>query len=110
MYPTDQVGRSDLAFQLSQIGFKPTQAKRSFDRNKINVMVTAMEDGTFDWKKAAFQPVILGPINEILGGHHRVITAHLAGIDLNSVTGPQVQRLPMNYRPVYNWFDVLPDV
>jgi hypothetical protein len=48
----------------------------------------------------------------VLGGHHRIVAAHLAGIDLTKVPGPrpQVQRLPQNFRPVYRWIDVLPDV
>ena len=67
--------------------------------------------GTFDWDKASLQPVILGPAGEVMGGHHRVIASHLAGIDLTAVPGPrpQVQRLPRNYRPEYRWIDVLPD-
>jgi hypothetical protein len=48
----------------------------------------------------------------VIGGHHRVIAAQLAGIDLTKVAGPrpQVQRLPQNFRPEYRWIDVLPDV
>jgi hypothetical protein len=71
-----------------------------------------MRDGSFDWSKASLQPVILGPKGEIMGGHHRVIAAQLAGIDLTAVHGPrpQVQRLPKNYRPEEQWIDVLPDV
>jgi hypothetical protein len=54
----------------------------------------------------------MGPNGEVMGGHHRVIAAHLVGIDLIAVAGPrpQVQVLPSNYRPVYDWIDVLPDV
>ena len=33
------------------------------------------------------QPVILGPGGEVLSGHHRVIAAQLAGIDLKAVPG-----------------------
>jgi hypothetical protein len=111
-YPTDQAGRQQLADELAAIGFKPTQSKQHFDRDKINTMAAAMTDGSFDWNKASLQPVILGPDGEVLGGHHRVIAAHLAGIDLTAVPGPrpQVQRLSRNFRPVFNWIDVLPDV
>lgn len=75
-------------------------------------MVEAMENGTFDWNLASLQPVILGPNGEIMGGHHRVIAAHLAGIDLTTVPGlrPQVQMLPRNFRVTSDWMDVLPDV
>lgn len=75
-------------------------------------MVEAMQNGSFDWNRASLQPVILGPNDEVLGGHHRVIAAHVAGIDLATVPGPrpQVQQLPMNFRPVFVWIDVLPDV
>ena len=71
-----------------------------------------MKDGSFDWNTASLQPVILGPAGEVMGGHHRVIASHLAGIDLTKVPGPrpQVQRLPQNYRPEHQWIDVLPDV
>jgi hypothetical protein len=107
----DQAGRQQLADALTARGLKPTQAKPHFDRDKIDRMVDAMRDGSFDWNKAGLQPVILGPNGEILGGHHRVIAAHLAGIDLTAVPGPrpQVQKLPVNYRLVFDWIDVLPD-
>lgn len=111
-YPTDEAGRQQLADELTAKGLKPTQAKPQFDRDKIERMAEAMADGSFDWSKASLQPVILGPNGEVMGGHHRVIAAHLAGIDLMAVPGPrpQVQRLPKNYRPVSDWIDVLPDV
>jgi hypothetical protein len=110
-YPTDQAGRQQLADELTAKGLKPTQTKQHFDRDKINQMVDAMKDGTFDWNKSSLQPVILGPNGEVMGGHHRMIAAHLAGIDLMAVPGPQpqVQRLPKNFRPVSDWIDVLPD-
>jgi hypothetical protein len=111
-YPTDQAGRQQLADELALQGLKPTQTKQHFDKDKIERMVDAMTDGSFAWHKASLQPVILGPDGEVLGGHHRVIAAHLAGIDLTAVQGPrpQVQRLPRNFRPVFDWIDVLPDV
>ena len=111
-YPSDQAGRQQLADELVAKGLKPTQSKAQFDRDKINWMVDAMTDGSFDWNKASLQPVIMGPNGEVLGGHHRAIAAHLAGVDLKSVPGPrpQVQTLPINYRPVLEWIDVLPDV
>jgi hypothetical protein len=110
-YPTDPAGRQQLADELAATGLKPTQTKQNFDPGKINKMVDAMKDGSFEWDKASLQPVILGPHDEILGGHHRVIAAHLAGIDLSTVPGPrpQVQRLPTSFRPVSDWIDVLPD-
>ncbi|SRR5579871_3404432 len=111
-YPSDQTGRQQLADELTARGLKPTQRIQHFDRDKIDKMIEAMQDGSFDWNKASLQPVILGPNDEILGGHHRIIAAHLAGIDLTAVPGPrpQVQRFPKNYRPVELWIDVLPDV
>jgi hypothetical protein len=111
-YPTDLAGRQQLADELTATGLKPTQTKPHFDRDKINTMAEAMKDGSFAWDKASLQPIILGPAGEILGGHHRVIAAHLAGIDLGAVPGPssQVQRLPVSFRPVSDWIDVLPDV
>src|SRR2546427_492082 len=101
-YPTDPAGRQQLADELTAKGLKPTQTKPNFDRDKINTMVDAMKDGSFDWNTASLQPVILGPDDEVLGGHHRVIAAHLAGIDLPVVPGPrsQVQSLTKNFRPV----------
>ena len=40
-----------------------------------------------------------------------MIAAHLAGVDLAIIAGqrPQIRKLPKNYRPVYEWIDVLPD-
>ena len=111
-YPTTAAGRQQLADELTAAGFRPTQARSSFDRAKIEAMADAMRDGSFAWTRASLQPVILGPGGEVLGGHHRVVAAHLAGVDLTTVPGPrpQVYRLPQNYRPVYRWTDVLPDV
>jgi hypothetical protein len=111
-YPTTAAGRQQLADELAATGLKPTQSKASFDPDKINRMAEAMTDGSFDWNAAGLQPVILGPNGEVMGGHHRVVAAHLAGVDLTTVPGlrPQVQRLPLNYRPVEEWSDVLPDV
>ena len=112
MYPTDEAGRQQLADALTAAGLKPTQDKHRFDRDKIEAMADAMSNGFFDWRSAGLQPVILGPNDEVLGGHHRIIAAHLAGIDLGSLPGPrpQVQRLARCFRPVYQWIDVLPDV
>jgi hypothetical protein len=47
---------------------------------------------------------------EILGGHHRIVAAFLAGIDLMTIPGlrPQVFYVPVCYRPIYDWSDVLP--
>jgi hypothetical protein len=111
-YPTDQAGRQQLADELTAKGLMPTQTKHHFDRGKIDRMADAMRNGTFDWSLGSLQPVVLGPSAEVIGGHHRVIAAHLAGIDSTTVQGawPQVRRLPFNYRPVFNWIDVLPDV
>ncbi len=111
-YPTDAAGRQLLADELTAAGWTPTQGRQHFDRDKIGRMAHAMADDTFDWNRASLQPVILGPNGEVLGGHHRVVAAHLAGIDLTAVLGPrpQVQRLPINYRPVFDWADVLPEV
>jgi hypothetical protein len=111
-YPSDQAGRQQLADELTVRGLAPTQTKPQFDRDKLNRMVDAMVNGLFDWNRASLQPIILGQRGEVMGGHHRVIAAHLAGIDLASIPGPrpQVQRLPMNARPVYQWIDALPDV
>jgi hypothetical protein len=110
-YPSNQAGRQQLADELAAKGLKPTQKKQHFDRDKIDKMIEAMQDGSFDWIKAGLQPVILGPNGEIMGGHHRVIAAHLVGVDLTAVPGPrpQVQRFPRNYRPEEQWMDVLPD-
>ena len=111
-FPTDEAGRQQLADELTAKGRQPTQLKKDFDREKINDMVEAMYDGSFDWTDAGLQPVFLGPNGEVLGGHHRVIAAHLAGIDLAAVPGrwPQVRTLPKCFRPIYSWIDVLPDV
>jgi hypothetical protein len=109
-YPTTDAGREQLADELAANGLTPTQGKQHFDVEKINRMTEAMTDGSFDWTKASLQPVIMGPNGEVIGGHHRVIAAHLAGVDLVSLPGPQVQTLPQNYRPEHDWLDVLPDV
>jgi allophanate hydrolase subunit 2 len=101
-----------LADELDANGLRPTQAKQHFDRAKIDRMAEAMVNGSFDWNKSSLQPVILGPDGEVMGGHHRVIAAHLAGIDLAAIAGarPQVHTLPKNFRPLSRWIDVLPDV
>lgn len=111
-YPTDEFGRRQLSDELTAKCFQPTQAKHHFDIDKINKMIATMKDGSFDWIKSSLQPIILGPNDEILGGHHRIIAAHLAGIDLMNVAGPrpQVRRLRYNFRPVFDWIDVLPEV
>lgn len=111
-YPTTEAGLQQLADELTAKGLLPTQGRFHFDRDKINRMIDAMIDGSFDWNKASLQPIIVGPGGEVMGGHHRVIAAHLAGVDLTNVAGhrPQVRRLPKNYRPAYQWIDVLPDV
>lgn len=111
-YPLDGAGRLQLADALTARGLKSTQTKEQFDRDKIDKMADAMKDGSFDWSKASLQPIILGPSGEILNGHHRLIAAHLAGIDLTTIPGPrpQIQRFPRNFRPEHRWVDVLPDV
>ena len=111
-YPSSETGRQQLADELTALGFTPTQGKQHFDRDKIERMVDAMRDGSFDWNRASLQPVIIGPNGEVLGGHHRVVAAHLARVELTKVPGPrpQVRRLPRNYRSVGAWIDALPDV
>ena len=64
-YPSDPSGRQLLADELTSKGLKPTQRKQHFDRDKIEKMVEAMRDGSFDWNKASLQPVILGPNDEL---------------------------------------------
>ena len=112
MYPADEVGRTILANELMARGFRPTQPKHSFSKDKISRIAEAMKYDSFDWAKASLQPIILGPNDEILGRHHRIVAAHLAEIDLTTISGPrpQIQRLPRNFRPEYLWIDVLPDV
>ena len=111
-YPTDDAGRQQLADELTARGLKPTQLQKDFRRDDINSMINAMLDGSFDWSKASLRPVILGPNGEILGGHHRIVAAHLAGIDLTAIPGPrpQVQTLSTSFRLEYDWIDVLPEV
>lgn len=115
MYPSDETARIILAMELTSEGFVPTQGKEDFDRDKIDGMAVAMslpsgDAGAFDWRAAALRPVVLGPNGEVLGGHHRVVAAHLAGIDLWSIPR-QVQRQPQVYRDaLFRWDQVLPDV
>ena len=54
--------------QLTASGLKPTQTKQQFDRYRIQKMVDALQDGTFDWKTESLQPVIMGPDGEDLMG------------------------------------------
>ncbi len=111
-YPTTQAEREKLADALTAKGFKPTQGKAHFDRDKIMKMVEAMQNSSFAWAQSSLQPVIIGPKGEVLGGHHRVVASHLAGVDLSKVSGvrPQVWKFPQNFRPEHRWIDVLPDV
>lgn len=111
-YPATDAGRQQLVAELTARGLVHTQGKADFSRATIDAMAAAMADGSFDWITSGLQPVVLGPGGEVLGGHHRVVAAHLTGTDLSSVPGPrpQVQRLPVSYRPAYLWADVLPDV
>src|SRR5438445_492323 len=90
-YPTDQAGRQQLADELTARGLKPTQLQRDFRRDDINSMINDMLDGSFDWNTASLRPIVLGPNGEILGGHHRIVAAHLAGIDLTTIPGPRPQ-------------------
>ena len=75
-------------------------------------MIDAMKDGSFTFHRASLRPIVLGPNGEILGGHHRIVAAHLAGVDLTTIAGPrpQIQHLSKSLRPEYEWIDVLPDV
>lgn len=111
-YPTDEAGRRQLADELTAKGFKPTQQQKDFERDKIDKMMDDMLNGSFNWNRASLRPIILGPDSQILGGHHRVIAAHLAGIDLTAIAGPrpQIQTLPRSFRPEYHWIDELPEV
>lgn len=107
-FPGDDAGRQQLADELTAQGLKPTQTKQRFNKAKINGMAEAMADGTFDWTVSQQQPVILGPENQILSGHHRLVAAKLAAIDLQAMSG-QVRSLARSNRPEYQWHDVLPD-
>lgn len=109
-YPLDADGRDELAASLSALGLTPTQSKSRFNRDKIDRMAAEMLADTFDWVAASRSPVIVGPAGEVVGGHHRVVAAHLAGVDLGSMPGVQVRTVGQNFRPVHNWIDVLPDV
>jgi hypothetical protein len=111
-YPTDEAGRQQLADELTAKGLKPTQLQEYFLRSKINKFVKKMQNGTFNWKKASLFPVVLGPGGEIIGGHHRVVAAHLAGVDLTAIPGlrPQVQYVSQCFRIESSWIDVLPEV
>jgi hypothetical protein len=112
MYPTDAAGRQQLADDLVAKGYTPTQEKDKFSVEKINVMVEAMQDGSFNYTQASLRPIVLGPKGEVLGGHHRIVAAHLAGVDLATIPGPrpQIQNVAKSFRLEYEWIDVLPDV
>lgn len=109
-YPTDEAGRQQLADELTAKGLKPTQRKGRFRRAHINRIVSDMMDGSFDWADSARQPIFIGPEGQIANGHHRIIAAHLAGIDLAAAPGQQIRRLARCLRPDFAWIDVLPDV
>ena len=110
-YPATDDARRRLAEELTDAGFVPTQEQHDFDLAKIKGSAGAMSDGSFNRNRASLRPVVLGPAGEVVGGHHRVVAAHLAGIDLAEVPGgrPQLQRVSQNFRPEYDWADVLPD-
>jgi ParB-like nuclease domain len=111
LYPTTDAERQDLADKLTQQGLIPTQSQRKMDKVKIESMANAMQDGSFDYQAAALEPILLTRQNEIYGGHHRIIAAQIAGVDVLSMPGQSMQLTHSSgVRPNYQWTSVLPSI
>lgn len=80
-------------------------------KSKVELMVEDMKNNRFDWNASAREPVQLSPRNEVYGGHHRLIAAEIAGIDLLNIPGQCVRlTATSSVRPGFSWIDVLPAV
>ena len=68
-----------------------------------------VRNGEWDWhgEQAKLQPIIVDKNNNIQSGHHRVLAADKAGIQIPETA---IQRLcTESPRPVYDWVDILGD-
>src|SRR5947208_557032 len=111
VYPATDAERQQLADRLTQKGLIPTQSRRRMVKAKIEQMVKDMQNNRFDWNASAREPVQLSPRNEVYGGHHRLIAAEIAGIDLLNIPGQWIRlTATSSVRPSFHWIDVLPAV
>jgi hypothetical protein len=79
-YPADPAERQLLVDKLDATGYKPTQVKRKMDVQTIEEYATDMQnDQTAFWARFTTTPIRIGPGEEIMNGHHRIIAAALAG-------------------------------
>lgn len=70
--------------------------------SKIESYAEAMSNGSWDWE-AMDQPMEIGPSNEILGGRHRMVAAHMAGVE---VPAEAITRVGPGYGRIYHWSEV----
>ncbi|WP_433936322.1 SpvB/TcaC N-terminal domain-containing protein [Sorangium cellulosum] len=82
--------------------FKPTQSARHFDFAKVDRYAEAMRNGTWNWSA---DKIIVDRSGNILSGHHRVLAAERAGVNIPESA---IHRLnTVTPRPVYNWADIV---
>ena len=58
------------------------------------------EPGGWDWSKMD-SPIYIDPNDAIMGGHHRIIAAKLAGVEIPE--SAIVRRQKPTIRPTYDW-------
>ena len=82
--------------------FKPTQSAARMDLDKIGQFADKMKNGKWDWSTTK---IIVDRNGALMSGHHRVVAAAKAGID---IPHSAIHRFDgVTLRTVHEWSDVL---
>ncbi len=63
-----------------------------------------MKNNKWDWENMT-NPIIIGSKGNIMSGHHRILAAEKAGIQIPENAIIRIQK--ETFRPVYSWDDIL---
>lgn len=93
--------RFSFADLMKNSPFKPTQLGSKMDMRKVDEYAELMKNGKWDW---SIDKIIVGKNGELMSGHHRVVAAQKAGVEIPESA---IFRFKGTIeRTVYDWSDL----
>jgi hypothetical protein len=78
--PPGHYGNWNTSDVMRRSPYKATQ--RDLYRGTVEEMADKMKAGKFNWAKSDVDPIILDANGKIMSGHHRIVAAKLAKVDI----------------------------